>query len=267
MERLIVIPAHSGSKRLPGKVLREFDGVSLLERTYRQARKVDEKMHVYVASGDGLIDSLCKSKGMNFVPVHEPCKCGTERVWKAVLWLKRKINRHTRILNWQADWPGISPVTARVMFELLKKQKKCELITAVGDLAEKDRDNRNVVKASVSGGKAFRFTRRWIEGETQCHHQGIYGFTPQKLKECAELNGWFGTFQEDLEQTLWLAHGHGMDTVTGLPACGIDGPEDWEKLVSSAQIETFSQAQSNHPKPSSGRKRGSCTGSRKGSAA
>lgn len=267
MERLIVIPAHSQSKRLPGKVLREFDGISLLERTYRQAQKVDEKVQVYVASGDALIDALCESRGLAFVPVHEPCKCGTERIYKAVLGLKRKVTKRTHVINWQADWPGISPVTAKAMFEVLKESKKCELITAVGDLAESDRENRNVVKASVSRGKAFRFTRRWIPGEPQCHHQGIYGFSPQKLRECAELNGWFGPFQEDLEQTLWLAHGHGMDVVTGLSAHGIDGPDDWEKFSSSVQIETASPMQLSPAKPSAALKQGSCSGSRKGSAA
>lgn len=242
--KLIVIPAHSSSQRLPKKVLLEKDGITLLEHTYRQAMKTGKP--VLVASGDRHIDAACEKAGMSFVQVREQCCCGTERVAIAVSrHFGEKANPKTLVINWQADWPTISPATANVIFECLEESPTIDVYTAAGDLSEEDKENRNAVKVSISFGKAYRFSRKPTSGEHIYHHQGIYGFKLTGLGKCAQLNTWLGSKAENLEQTTWLAHGNTIGIVMGMPAKGIDSMKEWEEFSSSQPVDA-DQVQSGH---------------------
>lgn len=103
-----IIPARYGSTRFPGKPLAEIDGMTMVERVYRQASKVLDR--VVVATDDERIASAVEGFGGKAVMTSYDCANGTARVWEAY----RKLSETAAIvINIQGDEPYIHPEQIR----------------------------------------------------------------------------------------------------------------------------------------------------------
>lgn len=79
-DTVVIIPCRLESTRLPFKLLEEIEGISLIERCYRQTRKAAKALPVVIAVDSIELFLHCK----RFCPLVEltekDCKNGTERV-------------------------------------------------------------------------------------------------------------------------------------------------------------------------------------------
>lgn len=104
---LCIIQARMGSTRLPGKVLKEVNGMSLLEYQVRRIRQTKNKIQIVLATSLGkendAIEDECKKIGI-------PCFRGSEndvldRFYQCAL----KYPAHDEVMRLTADCPLIDP--------------------------------------------------------------------------------------------------------------------------------------------------------------
>ena len=57
---LIIIPARYNSKRLPGKLLLDIEGIPMIIRTFNQCIKAVSSSKILVATDDRRIQKICE---------------------------------------------------------------------------------------------------------------------------------------------------------------------------------------------------------------
>ena len=129
MSTAIVIPARIGSSRLPGKVLKDINGKTMIERVVDQCLLTGIKTYVVTDSlevYDLLIDKVEVLKSSS------DCESGTERIASVVSLIDEDY-----VINVQGDQPFIEPEAISEMREYLKVTTK-KIITPVTDIQHKD---------------------------------------------------------------------------------------------------------------------------------
>jgi 3-deoxy-manno-octulosonate cytidylyltransferase (CMP-KDO synthetase) len=102
----VIIPARYQSSRLPGKLLMELHGRTILERVYRQALQAKPKT-ITIATDSQLIFELATSFGAPVVMTAATHQSGTDRIAEVVA--KHKFSPKDIIVNVQGDEPLIAP--------------------------------------------------------------------------------------------------------------------------------------------------------------
>ena len=115
---IVVIPARFGSKRLPGKPLKEVLGVPMIIRTSMQCLKVVKKSQLIVATDDRRIQKCCKKYSINSILTSKKCKTGTDRVAEVAKKIKVK-----NYINVQGDEPIFNPIDLKNMIKQVKKNR------------------------------------------------------------------------------------------------------------------------------------------------
>lgn len=106
MNIITIIPARYNSSRLPGKMLMEINGKSIIQRTFEQVKKASLIQEVFVATDSKKIMDHCKKFGAACILVDEQCVNGTERVARCLKILNQDCDL---VLNVQGDEPFINP--------------------------------------------------------------------------------------------------------------------------------------------------------------
>ncbi|MEX2437631.1 MAG: 3-deoxy-manno-octulosonate cytidylyltransferase [Candidatus Babeliales bacterium] len=104
MKYKVIIPARYHSTRLPGKPLVLIDGVSMIERTWRQCRKAVPNEMVVIATDDQRIIEHCNTFGAQAVMTPDTCETGTDRI--AALLNRFDVDY---FINVQGDEPLMNP--------------------------------------------------------------------------------------------------------------------------------------------------------------
>ena len=120
MQFAIIIQARLGSKRLPGKVLKEFKGYNILNVLISRLRKSKNVKNIIIATTkynkDNKIIEFCKKNSVNFFRGDEKDVLG--RFYKAAT--KYKVKNIIRITS---DCPFIDINTLDGMVQNFKKKK------------------------------------------------------------------------------------------------------------------------------------------------
>jgi 3-deoxy-manno-octulosonate cytidylyltransferase (CMP-KDO synthetase) len=227
---LCVIPARYGSTRLPGKPLREINGLPLVMWVYNSAQRARCFDKIVVATDDRRIrDAVERHRGLAVMtsPGH---KSGTDRVFEVA----RK-EKYGFIVNLQGDEPEIPAGLLRRFAAALLKLNNNSLLTTVSHATIKHVENPNAVKVVLDAeGKALYFSRspvpydRRKKGPTTfLRHAGIYGFSREGLRRyCAFPEGTLER-REGLEQLRALEFGMSIRClVYDFESSGIDTPQD-----------------------------------------
>jgi 3-deoxy-manno-octulosonate cytidylyltransferase (CMP-KDO synthetase) len=114
----IIIPARYHSSRLPGKLLMDLNGMSVIERVYHQAQK-SHAATVTIATDHKAIYRAAVAFGANVImtsPLHET---GTDRLAEAVEQLN--LSEESIIVNVQGDEPLIAPALIQQVAHSLTK--------------------------------------------------------------------------------------------------------------------------------------------------
>ncbi|TNY33999.1 3-deoxy-manno-octulosonate cytidylyltransferase [Pelagovum pacificum] len=256
MSTLIVIPARYASTRYPGKPLVELKGatgesISLVERSWRAARKVEGDVEVVVATDDTRIADAAEAFGAEVVMTSEACRNGTERCAEAI---EVRGTQHDIVVNLQGDAPLTPPWFVEALIASMQANPKAEAATpvlrcdgkALNGFLEDRRAGRVGGTTAVFGAdmSGLYFSKEMIpytgktygpDDETPVfHHVGVYAYRPAAL---AAYMGWEpGPLEqlEGLEQLRFLEHGAHLECVEvdarGQPFWELNNPEDVPRI-------------------------------------
>ncbi len=106
----VIIPARYQSQRLPGKLLMELHGRTILERVYCQAMQAQPKS-ITIATDNEEIFELASSFGASVMMTAVTHPSGTDRIAEIVA--KKNFSPEDIIVNVQGDEPLIAPALIR----------------------------------------------------------------------------------------------------------------------------------------------------------
>ncbi|MEA3503572.1 MAG: 3-deoxy-manno-octulosonate cytidylyltransferase [Bacteroidota bacterium] len=234
-----IIPARYASSRFPGKPLAIIKGISMIQRVYEQAKKVEEFNEVIVATDNTAIFKHVENFGGKAVMTSETHQSGTDRCFEAYQSVPSK-NSDDIIINIQGDEPFIDPEQIKKVISIFEDDK-----VEIGTLVKKIDDNKelndkNIVKVIVSHSKkALWFSRaaipfirnekkeEWLKHFTFYKHIGLYGYRASVLKKIVAMPQSKHETAESLEQLRWLDNDINIYAAeTNTDSKGIDTYED-----------------------------------------
>lgn len=196
----IIIPARMASSRLPGKLLLEVNGLSILEHVYRQACLAHPKS-LTIATDDERIFKIAQSFGADVVMTSSTHQSGTDRVAEAARLLG--LGAGEIIVNVQGDEPQMPPELMVQVAGLLedKNHDWATLYWPIEHVA--DWQNPNCVKVVMTEDeKALYFSRSPIPYHRErpqvlpkaYRHIGLYSYRNESLQRFVQAP------MSDLEQ-------------------------------------------------------------------
>ena len=238
---IAVIPARYASTRLPGKILKDICGKSMIQHVYERVSDVKLIQQIIIATDDKRILQAAQKFGANVEMSPKNCKSGTDRI---ALVVKRMpdIREDDIIINVQGDEPLVNPKA----IEKLIKTISCDshivmssLMTKISDIDELM--SSDIVKVVVDKDNfALYFSRSPVpfsrdKGKTDIFykHLGIYAFRKHFLLKYAKMPQAHLEKIEKLEQLRALEHGYRIKMAeTEFDSISIDTPVDLEKILS-----------------------------------
>lgn len=230
-----IIPARFQSSRFPGKPLEKILGVTLIQRTYENAKKAKILSDVIVATDDTRILNHVLSFGGKAVLTSSNCATGSDRIAEVA----RHLPDASIIVNIQGDEPCLDPQAIEKAVEALLKDEGSVVSTAATKISFEEAQHSSVVKCVFTDkGRALYFSRSMIPGSkvpdnqmTYYRHLGLYVYRREFLLLYPELPPTPLMLIEDLEQLKILEHGYNIQIVTlERDSPGVDIPEDIQKV-------------------------------------
>jgi len=251
---LAVIPARFHSTRLPGKILANIAGRSMIEHVFRRASAARLVNAVLVATDDERIATAVRAFGGAAVLTRADHVSGTDRIAEVVA-----AHPCRAVVNLQGDEPLIEPDTIDAAVAPMLADPSLEMSTVSRPLlnAEEFR-NPNVVKVVTDlAGDALYFSRAPIPSSLPSTfalratadksaalvnsapamaraHMGLYVYRRDTLLKLAALPAVPLELIESLEQLRALAHGIRIRVVeTPHITMAVDTPADLERVRSA----------------------------------
>jgi 3-deoxy-manno-octulosonate cytidylyltransferase (CMP-KDO synthetase) len=240
MDFSVIIPARYDSARLPGKLLKNIHGKTLIERTYLNAILSASK-RVIIATDDQKISDVAKTFGAEVCLTSDSHTSGTSRIAEAMELLGFADDEI--IVNVQGDEPMLSP---KVIDQVAKNlnESNMDMATLCEQIeSEELYFDPNCVKVVYNmRGKAMYFSRSPIPAFRNpqeldlglCYrHIGIYAYRAGFLSQYARLSSSRLEEAEKLEQLTILNEGFDIHVA---PACGptgigVDTKYDLDKVI------------------------------------
>lgn len=237
----VVIPTRYESRRLPGKVLQDINGKTLLQHVWERAGQSAAR-EVIIATDDPRIERAARDFGADVQMTDPNHATGSDRI--AEVALKRRWDPGQIVVNLQGDEPLMPPALLRQVAQLLADDPAADLATLCHPLHEAEAfRNPNVVKLVMDRrGYALYFSRApvpWKRDGAQAgpallpmglayRHIGLYAYRAGALAEFSALPPSPLEQCEALEQLRALSHG--MRIKVGIaaeaPPQGVDTEAD-----------------------------------------
>ena len=233
---VIIVPARSGSTRLPNKPLAMINGRSVISRIIDLANSSNAS-NVYIATESDEIKDHCESHGANVVMTSSNHISGMDRVAEAAKILD--LSPEIPILNLQGDEPFM-PVQIINQLPLMLSTDTPISTACIKFSDSMDFSSPHEVKVVRSlSKKAMYFSRAIIpnsftaEYKNYLKHLGIYAYTNETLQHLSTLKPTVNEQSEKLEQLRFLDNGFNIfveDFECEAPI-SIDTPEDIEAAI------------------------------------
>jgi 3-deoxy-manno-octulosonate cytidylyltransferase (CMP-KDO synthetase) len=230
-----LIPARYASTRLPGKVLADLDGRSMIEHVYRRASLSPLVSETIVVTDDLRIATRVADFGGK-VRLSKAHETGTDRLAEIAATIDCDV-----VVNVQGDEPLVDPGAISELVAPFKEDSGLQMTTLyrrihdAGDLA-----NPNIVKVVVDrGGYALYFSRAPIPyvrdprggWPPMYRHIGLYAYRRSALLVLASLEPTPLERAESLEQLRALEHGIRIKALeTEYESFGVDTQEDLDQV-------------------------------------
>jgi len=174
----------------------------MIQWVYEAVKKSDVDK-VIVATDNVAIKAAVKLFGGEAILTKVNHPTGTDRILEAYQSYK---DDYDLVINVQGDEPIINEEDINHLIGVLKKNKS-NIATLVGSITEKQKADRNTVKAILDHEEIVMFTRSPLFGSPICikRHIGIYGFS-REMTERINKNIMIETSNEiveNLEQIRW----------------------------------------------------------------
>jgi 3-deoxy-manno-octulosonate cytidylyltransferase (CMP-KDO synthetase) len=241
---VIVIPARYDSVRLPGKVLCDINGHSMIEHVWRSATRTSAAA-VVVATDDERIAAVVRAFGGEAVMTSPDHHSGSDRIAecaRALEWSEDQL-----IVNLQGDEPEMPPTCLEQVAALMTGREQAVAATLYWPIDSADEvADPNAVKIVVDGqGRALYFSRAPIPhprgfesiaaamaaGVSWYRHLGLYCYRNRAIQEFSTTAPTPLEKTEKLEQMRFLETGGTIlaaQASEAIPA-GIDTPADLER--------------------------------------
>ena len=210
----IVIPARLDSERLPGKVLKDFLGMPMIEHVWRRAQLTNPLLETVIATDSSEIKKTAEKFGANCVLTSKDHKNGLSRVGEIADVLKWD---HYLVL--QADEILIEPESLNLLarttlsnsnfqfFNLITKIEKLEEIDDVNIVKCLTRkDNSIITMARKSNSIAPEFDQMEYTNKI-C---GVFSCSSNLIKELISTNAQKIEKSESIEQMKAIEIGYGI---------------------------------------------------------
>ena len=233
----VVIPARYASSRLPGKLLMNLGGQTILERVYRQALQATPKSIIIATDHQGIFEQATRW-GANVVMTDPQHESGTHRIAEVAKLLK--FSAEEIIVNVQGDEPFISPLLIRQVAQALA-DADTPMATLCWPLhALEEYTNPNIVKV-VRNCKlnALYFSRSPIPAYRDVpvvlpdvfRHIGLYAYRTKFLLDSVHWPVCALERVEALEQLriLWMGHAIRVEEACVAPGQDINTAVDLQR--------------------------------------
>lgn len=246
----VVVPARYASSRLPGKVLRELAGRTMLEHVWRIGC-ASGAADVVIATDDSRVAATASAFGADVEMTASEHQSGTDRVNEVVA--RRQWDDEAVVVSLQGDEPLMPPALVGQVAEVLGQRADVDIATACVAIDDAhDWASPNVVKVvRDSRGDAIYFSRAsipfdrgsggaWVRG-VGYRHIGLYAYRVRSLRRFSAWPPCALERAEALEQL--RAQWHGMrihvTEATVLPGPGVDTEDDLrrvERLLADSDV-------------------------------
>lgn len=239
---VVVIPARYASTRLPGKPLREINGLPMLQHVWLRGCESDAR-DVVIATDDERIAAVADGFGANVCMTGDQHRSGSERIAEVaelMAW-----DDDVCVVNLQGDEPAMPPALIN-QCALLLADDSVDISTLASPLATReDFENPNVVKVVLDDAdNALYFSRAAIPyprnetGELDArslalHHHGLYGYRCGVLRQLVAAAPSGLELVEQLEQLRALSLGMTIRVgrPTARPGRGVDTEADLDAVA------------------------------------
>lgn len=231
---LILIPARMAATRLPGKPLKDINGLPMIVHVMRRATEAAVG-RVAVATDSPEIAAVVESHGGEAVMTRADHPSGSDRIFEALGKIDGE-GRVATVINVQGDLPTIAAEDIRAVVAPLA-DPAVDISTLVALIRKnEEHTNPNVVKlVGTSAGnnrlRALYFTRATAPANDgpRYHHIGLYAYRRAALTRFVSLPPSPLEQREKLEQLRALEAGMRIDAmiVDSVPL-GVDTPDDLE---------------------------------------
>jgi 3-deoxy-manno-octulosonate cytidylyltransferase (CMP-KDO synthetase) len=152
----VVIPARLESTRIPGKVLKIIDGMTMIEQVVKRALLSVEIEDIYVATDSQDVIKHVTSLGIKTIPTSTNHNNGTSRVAEAAMQL-----HHDYIVIVQADEILLVPEQLEQLISIIQSTSSNKIYNIVTDLEKNDLEDTSVVKSILGiNSQIIFFTRK-----------------------------------------------------------------------------------------------------------
>ena len=220
----IVIPARLDSERLPGKVLKDFLGMPMIEHVWRRAQLTNPLLETVIATDSSEIKKTAEKFGANCILTSKDHKNGLSRVGEIVNVLKWD---HYLVL--QADEILIEPESLNLLarttlsnskyqfFNLITKLEKLEEIGDVNIVKCITREDNSIITMARKSNSTAPELQQMEYTNKIC---GVYSCSKNLLNELVNTPGQRIERSESIEQMRVIEIGY---NILGVPI-GINYP-------------------------------------------
>ncbi len=238
----VIIPARFASARLPGKILKDIEGKTLLHRVFLCVKQSSADS-IIVATDDQRIVDEANNIGVDVCVTDVAHESGTQRISEVIS--KLKIPAETIIVNVQGDEPFMPAACIEQVASLLIDNNQVEMATLYTALLDYDEIiDSNVVKVVTNkNDEAMYFSRAsipWFRDEYEqsnysaehlqntFRHIGIYAYRAGFINKLIAHPQCPLEKIEKLEQLRALWNGHKIKVAQAIevPGPGIDSESD-----------------------------------------
>lgn len=243
----MIIPARFASTRFPGKPLADINGKPMIAHVVHQVKKAQHVDRIVVATDNNEIAHTVEQFGGEAMLTVDEHPSGTDRCLEAYNKLGEDFDV---IINVQGDEPFIHPDMIDTLVEIMVKPE-----VKLGTLVKRVEDigvllDPNKVKVVLNNRKeALYFSRspipfaqgslarEWLNNQAYYKHIGMYGYTPDSLREITHLEVSSLEKTESLEQLRWLENGMTIRCgITKHESPSVDTPEDLQTLLHTINV-------------------------------
>jgi len=248
---VIVIPARYASVRLPGKMLLDIGGQTLVERVWRAAR-VSAAERVVVATDDERIQAAVTGFGGECLLTSPDHASGSDRIAEAARTLG--IADDQVIVNLQGDEPDMPPACLDQVAALLDGGADVATLYWPVDDADEVEDPSAVKVVADGAGRALYFSRSVIphargaasataalaDGVPYRRHLGLYAYRRAALERFTRAAPSALERAEGLEQLRFLELGMTIAVAQAAERIppGIDTPADLARARERATLKS-----------------------------
>ncbi|MDR1026399.1 MAG: 3-deoxy-manno-octulosonate cytidylyltransferase [Lactobacillus sp.] len=218
---VVLIPVRMKSTRLPGKVMIDINGKSLIQRVYENVKKVYPSTDVFIAADDQKIAEHMAPYGVRCVMTDPELPSGTDRIAAALKEIDPSGEKYDIVVNFQGDGVNVDPALNNKLIDIMV-ETRADIVTVCQEITEPaDIKNPTLVKIAMgleSGekvGRCLYFSRSPIPYDRNKDgipdkaywHIGIYVYNAKSLQDFVSLPEGVLERTERLEQLRALESG------------------------------------------------------------